>query len=121
MLKKSLILSLTASLSFVACSYLSWNPNAVFTPNLYDSEDYYYYQHNDRIIIAPEIKSGAIHIEYTLDDKYKHTLSEMPFVLELSADTLSVGMHTIKITQQLLNYAGGTQSSPSPDVTFFIL
>lgn len=58
-----------------------------------------YYLSSDLIMIVPKLSDGVQYVEYTLDSKYIYTSFEMPFVLELKADTLSSGYHIVGIKQ----------------------
>ena len=97
MLKKSLILLAIIAFGLASCD------DYILYPSTNQSD--YYYKRNDHIIIAPRITDGTTSVEYLLDSTYTHTLTEMPFALELNADTLSLGYHILKVKRC---YSGST-------------
>ena len=64
------------------------------------------YLSTDHIVIAPRLEDNVTYIQYTLDDRFTHKSTEMPFILELAADTLSLGDHKVTVQQYY---------SPSPN------
>lgn len=113
MFKKLLILLAAITALITSCS----SPNFdVF----YSGDNYGSYLSTDHIIIVPHIFDGLEYVEYTLDDTHIHTLYEMPFALELEADTLSTGVHSVKIRHHMLPSDGVTFNKTS-SITFEII
>lgn len=91
MFKKRLILSFVVALCLISCVTQEIKVDG-------NKETDFYYLSTDQIIIVPELFVNDVqYVEYKLDNTYTHKSDEMPFVLELDADTLSVGYHVVSI------------------------
>lgn len=95
MFKKLLIVCLV-SFSTTSCGKQTFDQ-----VNVQNKSDYYYLS-SDHIIIAPKLYDNTQYIEYTLDNSQTHISTIMPFVLELEADSLSIGYHSVQVRQFLL-------------------
>lgn len=109
MFKKVIVLFLVIAFSMVSCEDLTLTNNQ-------EKSDYYYLS-TDHIIIAPILYRDTQYIEYTLDSLHIHKSTEMPFVLELDADTLSLGYHIVEARQYRMPSVGVTNSKSIIDFT----
>lgn len=113
---KRLLIFLSIAISTISCIELE---QTVDLTDILNKSDYYYLS-TDHIIIVPKISSDTQYIEFTLDSLYTHTSTKMPFILELEADTLSLGYHIVNV-RQIRTPSTGIIMSTTTNIDFTIL
>lgn len=55
------------------------------------------YRSHDKIVMVPTLMDDMDSVVFSLDGRWVSTVKVMPFVLEISADTLDVGTHEMEM------------------------